>query len=80
MDEKLMTAEVSKDSSKALRIALMLVLCVVVLGASVLRSYQAGIEAQAKTTMRDANNPAVLAAAQKQIQSAKLRQPVTPAR
>jgi uncharacterized protein HemX len=78
--EKMMTAEVGKDTTKKLRIALMLVLCVVILGATVLRSYQAGVENQAKNSMRDANNHTAIAAAQKQIQSAKLGQPIGLAR
>jgi hypothetical protein len=64
------SVEVKKDS-KAARIALMVVLCATIFGSGVLRSYQAGVETQAKRVMADVNSPAALAAVQHQIQMAK---------
>jgi len=63
--------EVTKDSSKGLRIALMIMLCATIFGSGVLRSYQAGVESQAKRVMAEVNSPAALAAVQHQIQWAK---------
>jgi hypothetical protein len=66
-----MTEVVEKKSSKAIRVVLMIALCGAVFGTGVLRSYQAGVEMQAKQVMRQANDPAAVAAAQHQIQWAK---------
>jgi hypothetical protein len=63
--------EVTKDSSKGLRIALMIMLCATIFGSGVLRSYQAGVESQARRVMAEVNSPAALAAVQHQIQWAK---------
>jgi hypothetical protein len=61
-----------KKTTKAARVALMTVLCLTIFASGVLRSYQAGVESQAKRVMADANNPVTLAALQHQIQTAKL--------
>ena len=61
----------TKDRSKGLRIALMVVLCLTIFASGVLRSYQAGVESQAQRVMHEVNSPAQLAAAQHQIQWAK---------
>jgi hypothetical protein len=60
-----------KDSSKAVRIVLMVVLCATIFASGVLRSYQAGVENQAARVMHEVNNPATIAATQHQIQWAK---------
>jgi len=61
-----------KKSSKVLRVGLMVALCATIFGAGVLRSYQAGVESQAKRVMAEANNPVTLAALQHQYQLAKV--------
>ena len=63
--------EVGKDRTKGVRILLMVLLCVTLFGAGILRSYQAGVENQAQRVMHEVNSPAALAAAQHQIQWAK---------
>jgi hypothetical protein len=71
MENEVMNVEVQKDHTKPVRIALTLLLCLVVFGSGLLRSYQAGVTSQAAQVMREANNPAAIAAAQHQIQWAK---------
>jgi hypothetical protein len=61
----------AKDRSKGVRVALMVVLCLTIFASGVLRSYQAGVEDQAKRVMHEVNSPSQLAAAQHQIQWAK---------
>jgi hypothetical protein len=61
----------NEKGSKAMRVALMVVLCATVFASGWLRSYQAGVENQAQRVMHEVNSPAALAAVQHQIQMAK---------
>lgn len=70
MTDTVKNVKVGNDR-KVTRVVLTGLLCLAVFGAGLLRSYQAGVQAQAAHIMRAANDPAAIAAAHHQINWAK---------